>query len=386
MVDLIQIHCDEYGVDGVKTEDIFAAEAPGRIYYMGEHCIMGNGLCIASGIDRYVKVALNARKDNSLRFFAAKSAERKRTTTANLHYKREDRWANHVKIALCLFSELNHPISGFNFTITTDIPRHSGLSYNIAVETAAAAALRKYFGSNISDEELISRLSKLHKEFYEGEDKTVDFLVAMYAKKDAFLIVNPAAMSVKEIESPFIDYKTLLLDSKVPWFGIENELKERQEILKRATAAVVARRPHLNFTEYPTEEITAMASSFDEDIRRSCMHIISEVVRVKDAARALRDADFSVLSKIFFHSHESLRDLYEISCPELDWLVKRAAEVAGVVAARMTGKGFGGCTYAVLKPESVDEYCSRMDDYERIFGFRPIIYEISPSSGAKCIK
>jgi galactokinase len=141
----------------------------------------------------------------------------------------------------------------------------------------------------------------------------------------------------------------------------------------------------MDFNEYPTEAVTALIASFEEELRRCCMHIVSEIVRVKKTARALKEADFPVLEKIFFQSHESLRDFYEISCPELDWLVKRAQEMPGAAAARMTGKGFGGCTYAVLKPETVDEYSQRMDDYERIFGFRPVIYLIKPASGAKAL-
>ena len=385
MVDLIPAHCGEYDMDESAADSIVCAEAPGRIYFMGEHCLQGEGPCIAAGIDRYVRIALSPRKDTSLRFFSADPGERKRTTVANLRYKREDRWANHVKIALCLFSEMGYTITGFNFTITTDIPRHSGLAYNIAVEAASAVALRKYFGSSINDKELIGRLSALHTEFYENEKKMVDFLTIMYAKKDMFLAINPADNAVHKIKNPFSKYKMLLLDSKVPWFGIEEELKERREILRRATEAILSRKPSLEFDEYPTDEMSAIIASFEEDLRRCCMHIVSEVVRVKDTEKALNEADFAVLCKIFYHSHESLRDLYEISCPELDWLVKRAQEITGIIAARMTGKGFGGCTYAILKQENIEEYNSRMDDYERIFGFRPIIYEFKLSHGARTI-
>jgi galactokinase len=100
---------------------------------------------------------------------------------------------------------------------------------------------------------------------------------------------------------------------------------------------------------------------------------------------ALRKPDVSLLPKIIMHSHESLRDLYEVSCPEIDWLVKRAQEIEGVLGSRMTGQGFGGCTYTIIADKSIDEYKKRLEDYERIFGFKPILYEVRPSSAAKII-
>jgi len=115
------------------------------------------------------------------------------------------------------------------------------------------------------------------------------------------------------------------------------------------------------------------------------MHIVEEIRRVNDAGDALARSDLASLSKIIFHSHESLRDLYEISCPEIDWLVKRAQEIEGAAGSRMTGLGFGGCTYTIIRRELVEEYKKRLEEYERIFGFRPVIYEVKLASGARVI-
>jgi galactokinase len=106
---------------------------------------------------------------------------------------------------------------------------------------------------------------------------------------------------------------------------------------------------------------------------------------VGDVEDILKRADFPALSKLIYHSHESLRDLYEVSCPEIDWLVKRAQEIDGVLGSRMTGSGFGGCTYTILKEEAIEEYKKRLDDYERIFGFHPLIYEIRLATGTRVV-
>jgi galactokinase len=126
--------------------------------------------------------------------------------------------------------------------------------------------------------------------------------------------------------------------------------------------------------------------NFPEEIRRRSMHIVQELRRVGDAGEALRRPELPVLARLFFHSHESLRDLYEVSCPEIDWLVKRAQEIEGVLGSRMTGQGFGGCTYTFIRADSVGEYRKRIEDYERIFGFHPVIYEVRLSTGARVIE
>jgi galactokinase len=116
------------------------------------------------------------------------------------------------------------------------------------------------------------------------------------------------------------------------------------------------------------------------------MHIVQEHRRVNDAEEAMKKQDYAVLSKLFFHSHESLRDLYEVSCPEIDWLVKRAQEHEGILGSRMTGQGFGGCTYTIGSEKALEEYRRRFEDYERIFGFHPQLYEVRPSPGARLVQ
>jgi galactokinase len=122
-----------------------------------------------------------------------------------------------------------------------------------------------------------------------------------------------------------------------------------------------------------------------EEIRRRSLHIVPEIRRVYDAVDCLKLADLPNLSRIIFHSHESLRDLYEVSCPEIDWLVKRAQEIDGIFGSRMTGRGFGGCTYTIIRDDAIEEYKRRLDDYERIFGFHPVTYEVRPATGTRLV-
>ena len=226
MLDIGAIHRKEYVIDTDRSEPVAIAEAPGRVHYLGEHGEPKARLFLSSAIDRYIQVAVSARKDSSLRFFAADLGERKRTTLINLKYKREDRWANYIKVAIHLFAELGYPVKGLNFTLAGDIPQHVGLASSSAIEVAAATALRGFFSAPISDREFLSLLGAAKTLFFGKHSNAVDYLIALSAKKDHFLLVDEKTMEVKRIKSPFSKYKILLMDSRVPRMGEDDELKK----------------------------------------------------------------------------------------------------------------------------------------------------------------
>jgi galactokinase len=388
MLDIGPIHHKEYETGNEKTDVVVIGEAPGRLHLLGEHGEPGAGLYLSCAIDRCIRVAVSLRKDNSLRFFAADLGERKRTTLINLKYKREDRWANHIKVAIQVFAELGFPVRGLNFTLAGNIPQQIGLASSSAIEVAAAMALRGFFQAGIHDRgihdrELIERLSAARTALFGTGANFVDYLVQMNAKKDQFLVTDEVSKEVKRIKSPLSKYRILLMDSRVPRMGIEDELKQRRQQLKKGLSLLSRKREGASFRDYATADLVESMGNLPEEIRRRSMHVVEEIRRVYDAGEALKNADFPGLSRIILHSHESLRDLYEVSCPEVDWLVKRAQEIDGVLGSRMTGQGFGGCTYTILREGAAEEYRGRLEDYERIFGFHPVFYEVRLATGSR---
>jgi galactokinase len=385
MMDIGPIHRKEYELDAGRSEPVVIAEAPGRIHYLGEHGEPKAGLYLSSAIDRYIRVAVSMRKDNSLRFFASDLGERKRTTLVNLKYKKEDRWANHIKVAIHIFAELGYPVKGLNFTIAGDIPQQIGLASSSALEVAAAVALKGFFKAPVNEKDLLNRLVISKNLFFGRSFSPVDYLVVLQAKKDQFLLVDEASMEVKRIKSPLSKYKLLIMDSRVPRMGVEDELKQRAGDLKKGLELLSRKKQGVSFKDYVTEDLVESMGNLPEEIRRRSMHVVQELLRVNEAGEALKKGDFSSLSKIFYHSHESLRDLYEVSCPEIDWLVKRAQELEGALGSRMTGQGFGGCTYTFIKESAITDYKKKLEDYERIFGFHPVIYQIRLATGARIV-
>jgi galactokinase len=365
---------------------IIIAQAPGRIHFLGEHGAPFAGLYLSSAIDRWIKVAVNARKDSSLRFFASVLSERKRTTWVNLKYKREDRWANYLKVAIHVFAELGFSLKGLNFTVMGNIPQHIGLGASSAIEVASAVALRAMLHAKVSDQDLIKQLAASHKAFFEEDPPVADYIIGLSARNDQLLLVDESGITAAKIKSPFSRCKFILMDSRVPQLGVQAELAARSEALKAGLEMLSQGRQGASFREVAAMDLIESMGDFPEVIRRRSLHVVQEIRRVLDAGDCLERADLAGFSRLIFHSHESLRDLYEVSCPEIDWMVKRAQETAGVLGARMTGQGFGGCTYTIIRNEAVSGYRERLDDYERIFGFHPGIYEIKIATRSRIVK
>ena len=384
MLDIGLVHQTEYELDNDRSLAAFA-ESPGRIHFLGDQGDPAAGFFLSGAIDRYIQVAVSPRKDNSFRFFAADLGERKRSTFANLKYKREDRWANYLKSAIFLFSELGCPMKGLNFSFCGDIPQQVGFASSTAIETAAAVALKSLLRVQINDILLAQKLHEAHTKFFSNAVSLADYQICLSARKDQFIFVDISAQEVIKIKSPFSRFRFLLVDSRVPRIGSESEHNARKADTLKGLELLSQKLEGESFKDFASTDLLEALGNFPEQIRRRSLHIVEEIHRVRDGCDALQRSDLASFSKIIFHSHESLRDLYEISCPEIDWLVKRAQEIEGAAGSRLTGHGFGGCTYTIIRRELVEEYKKRLDDYERIFGFRPAIYEVKLATGARVI-
>jgi len=379
-----QIHREEYELED-RAVPVVVAEAPGRIHFLGEQDEPESGFFLSAAIDRYIQTAVSVRKDSSFRFYASDLSERKRSTLVNLKVKREDRWANYFKTAIFLFTELGYPMKGLNFSFCGNIPQNIGLASSAAIETAAAIALRRLLRVQISDMELAQKLADAHLTLFNHPADLVDYQICLLARKDQFMLLDSLSGKVKRVKSPFSRFKILLVDSRVPRLGAESELASRRADSLKGLEYISNKRQGASIKDIASVDLLEALGDLPEQIRRRSIHIVEEKQRVEDSCNALVRSDISSFSKIIFHSHESLRDLYEISCPEIDWLVKRAQEIEGVAGSRMTGLGFGGCTYTIIRRELAEEYKKRLEEYERIFGFHPVIHEVKIATGARVV-
>lgn len=376
-----QCHVEEYG-----RQPEVVASAPGRVNLIGEHTDYNDGYVFPMAIDFSVRVAISRRGDNQLRFYSADFRDRKKATLPALKYRKEDRWANYPKGILNEFLERGHPLSGMDVSIHGDVPLGAGLSSSAALEVATALAIQTLYRVELGEEELARLCQHAENEFVGVKCGIMDQFIACLAREGHAMLLDARWLSYRFVPLALKGVKIVITNSKVPHGLINSEYNRRREDCRRCVEILSVRKPGSALRDYTSDDLRDSMGQIPETTRRRCLHVVEENQRVLEAEEALRRQDLVTFGKLMNRSHESLRDLYEVSCPELDWLVKRAQETEGVYGSRLTGAGFGGCTVTLMEEEAVARYREHIMQYERIFGFRPEIYLCRPCSGARVLE
>ena len=385
-------HFEEYGE---KPEIV--VKSPCRFHLIGEHSWFFKDKTLSLAINVPVYVALSKRNDSSLRFYFHQINERKKTNVTSLKYKKEDKWANALKSVVYGFQSAGFDLTGVNFTIYSQILPSAGFGVTTAIKTSAAVAIKNLFNFPCGDAELLQVLERGNKMFLGGENHIADNFAALFSKKDSLLLTNHAKNSWDYIPFDFPGKKVFIVDTKVPRFSVwkEDTLFEPEYALllgdlKEQKNNVVGGWQYTSSITDINEEL----SEVSEETRRRLICIIREHNDVIDALDALDKKDFFKFARTVNHSHESMRDFYELSCPEIDWILKRVKELEPnldfvrnpVTCGRITGKGFGRCLYAIMRDSDVEVFKEKISEFEKIFGFHPSVYEVTPSDGVSIVK
>ncbi len=379
MKDIAASHRTEYDA----SPDIVAS-APGVVKFLGEQTDVADAVVVAAALSFELRVSVSPRRDSSIRFFAADLGERKRATAGNLKYKREDRWANYPKAVYDYFAREGHISRGVNFTISGDIPVGLGLASSAALSMASALALKEMLGLGFRNETLAEIARRAESDFFERPVPAYDFLSTTAPGAGTVSIVEARHSRRRAVQFLPGDWAIVLTDSKVPRMSVDVELAQRNEECRKCFS-LISEGGQRSLRDVRSGELDDLMGLLPESVRRRCLHVVEELGRIMEAEESLVRGDAAGFGKTLNKSHASLRNLFEISCPEIDWLVKRAMEIDGVLCSRLTGKGFGGCTVSIMTPASIPEYRKRLEDYERIFGFRPVIHEAQISGGLRVV-
>ena len=244
--------------------------------------------------------------------------------------------------------------------------------------------------------ELLQVLERGNRLFLQQNNYIADNFSAMFSKKGNLLITDHYKNTWDYIPYSFEDKKIVLVDTKVPRVSVwrEDSLFEPQNVL--ILGDLREHKPNIYGGWRYINDITDINEQLDqvsEDLHRKLMSIIREHNDVLEARDGLASADFFKFARAVNHSHETMRDMYNISCPEIDWILKRVNELEpkldyvrnAVTCGRITGKGFGRCLYAIMREGDVETFRDKINEFEKIFGFHPDIYIVEPSDGVSIV-
>ena len=376
-----QSHVEEYG----RQPEIIAS-APGRVNLIGEHTDYNDGFVFPMAIDFAVRVAISRRKDAHIRFYSVDFKDRKRATLPALRYRKEDRWANYPKGIIAALIARGFPLGGMDITMHGDIPQGAGLSSSAALEVATALAIQELYGLDIGREELATLARGAESDFVGVKTGIMDQFISRLAKEGHAMLIDTRLLTYHYVPLVLKGATFIITNSRVPHVFADSEYNKRREECRRCVEVLSAKKPGTALRDYTPADLRDSMGAIPESTRKKCLHVVEENARVLEAEEALRKKDLVGFGKLMNRSHESLRDLYEVSCPELDWLVKRAWETEGVYGSRLTGAGFGGCTITLIDETAIPRYREHILQYERIFGFRPEVYPCRPAGGARILE
>jgi galactokinase len=363
---------------------------PARFNLLGDYSWFFRDKTISMAVNLPVFIAISPRNDTALRCVFPQANEKKRANLTTLKFRREDRWANAIKAIIFTFQAHGVSMGGMNITVYSQILPSVGFGITTAIKIAMVIALEHLYDVSMNDEELMRVIEEGNKSFLNMRFNSADIFAVLHARRHTCVLTDYQNNSWVRLPFKFDDYVILLTDARVPRISVWNE-EHLTSVEHSILLGELKDKKQGVFGEWVYEEsdteINEVLNVVREDMRKRLTGIIKEHQFVLEVADGLNTHDFSRFARAVNHSHDILRDVFTLSCPEIDWLVKRAQEIQNTpsrspaACSRITGKGFGHGTYTVIKKKDADIYREKLADYDRIFGFHPLCYEVEPSGG-----
>ena len=390
-------------LDAMRTEFVerfdshptFFFQAPGRVNLIGEHTDYNAGLVMPAAIQFYTTVAIAPRADRRLRVRSLNLGSSQEVMLPESDAHRRVRgtgpqWIDYVLGVAWALQEHGLPLGGAEMLIQGEVPLGAGLSSSAALEVAVALAFSSQVGVHIDNITLAKICQRAENEYVGMRCGIMDQFTSVFGRSGHALMIDcrsldhtfvPLAQRIGDVRR---HAQIVICNTTVRHRLADSMYNRRREECEEAVQALSRVVPEIETLRDVTPELLERHRSvLGPAIYRRCRHIVTENVRVSAAAMALEAADLQRFGTLMRESHRSLRDDYEVSCEELDLMVRLADSIEGVFGARMTGGGFGGCTVNLVRLDAVDEFRSSIEArYVDATGRVPEIYVCEAADGA----
>ncbi len=362
--------------------------APGRINIIGEHTDYNDGYVLPFAIDRTIEIALRPRRDRRVRATSAAFQSVVEFELPIAEASPTGKWCDYlIGILLELSRFVDYP-HGVEVAVTSTIPLGAGLSSSAALEIALALGLVRLYETPLNDLELIQLCHRAENAFVGVKCGIMDQYVSLLARDRCALFLDVGSLTHQHVHVGFTDVTFLVVDSTVrrvlAHSGYNDRRRECEEALRWLDENLPGHRLH-SLSEITEGGLRCVKGRMPKLLHRRAQHVVSENNRVQQATRALKEGQSATVGELLFTSHASLRDLYEVSTPELDFLVDWGRQ-HGAFGARLIGGGFGGATLHLVSSSESDAYSREiLVAYEQQFEKQASVWEVRPSPGAKVL-
>ncbi len=359
--------------------------APGRVNLIGEHTDYNDGLVLPAAIDREIRIAFIRTDDREVSLTRLDTGERD-DFSLDADRRPTGTWMDYVVGTAGAIQKTGLPVSGLRGVIASDLPENAGLSSSAAIELAAAWAMLED-ASSVDGLELARVCQRAENRYVGVQSGLMDQFAVACGQTGAAMLFDCRSFESRPVALP------PGIGLVVCHTGSPRRLGRSEYNLRRAQCeAAVAELARLDPTIHSLRDVTAEMLAATRDrldpvVARRAEHVIAENARVTAVVAAFAAGDLVKVGALFAASHASLRDLYEVSSPELDAMVDIAAGVEGVIAARMTGAGFGGCTVNLVRPDAIDRLRDTVArEYSARTGLTPMVLPVEIAAGAGALE
>lgn len=367
-----------------RTPRIFFA--PGRVNLIGEHTDYNGGYVLPCALQFGTWLLIRENSGNSVKMASLNQSYRGEVLLENIHNKVSDYWINYPLGVMDQFTQLGIQIPGFDMLFAGDIPNGAGLSSSASIEMVTAFALKEILHADALEMiDLIKLAQRAENQFIGLNCGIMDMFVIGMGAKDRALFLDCHTLEHKRVHIGLKGYKLIIVNSSKSRGLTDSKYNERVAECQLAFSYLNRVEPVSRLGELAFMQFFKIQERIpDELIRKRARHVVSEDQRVLNAVSCLKKGDIHQFGALMNASHESLRDNYEVTGFELDTLVEEALKINGVLGARMTGAGFGGCTVNLVKEDVVDHFIQKVGaEYTRKTGLTPVFYNAEISDGVK---
>ncbi len=370
----------------MKCQVKVKAYAPGRVNIIGEHTDYNQGYVLPMAVNMGILLTAQKRRDKLVNIYANNLDQRASFSLNKLAPGKSKNWPDYIAGICWALQEEGYKLSGADLDFGGNIPIAAGLSSSAALEVAAAAAFSYLNGLNIPEKKLALLSQKAENEYIGVRCGIMDQFASALSIKDCALFLDCRSLEYEHIPLDLGEHVFMIIDSRIKRSLAASAYNRRREECAEALTMINKSTglQKISLREVSLQEIEkARPFMLPELYNRACF-VIKENKRVLDAVKAFKHGDLQACGSLINQSHEGLRRLYEVSCKEVDMIVDAAQSFRGVLGARMTGAGFGGCVVALVRRERVEKLQERILEKTRVTSAKePHFYITDPADGLK---
>lgn len=376
---------------GESKDAIRVFHSPGRVNLIGEHIDYNGGYVLPAALEFGTTLIIRERQDDKLQLVSTNMEYEGLLEIATIGKAKTGEWTDYpVGVMVELQAKGVNVTRGYDFLYHGEIPNGAGLSSSASLEVLTGFAIQALEGiENIDTVQLALLSQKAENEFVGVNCGIMDqFAVANGAEDHAILLMCDT-LEYKKVPFRTGAYKLIIGNTNKRRGLVDSAYNERRSQCEQALAILKEQRPELGYLAQLTPEQFAEHEGHitDEKVRQRARHVVEENARVLASVEALSNNDLETFGQLMNASHESLRDLYEVSCEELDVMVEEARRISGTLGARMTGAGFGGCTVSLVHEDDAERFVKEVGAaYESRTGLKGEFYVCGVGDGVKELK